>query len=199
MALDYKQEIERKLIHLSSFWMVAVVYFLSEGWAIGFFSAAAAFVLVSEYIAYKKPRSWFAKGYSRIFTRVLRDKEKRKFFRFSGAPYVLIAALLLVVFCPKVVTMFALSVLFISDSMAALVGKSIGRHRLFGHKTWEGTAAFILSGFVVVGIFYACCGLSIPLAVIGVLLGCLGDLSNETIHVDDNLSIPLLVAAPFLF
>ncbi|MBQ4472505.1 MAG: hypothetical protein II942_04625 [Alphaproteobacteria bacterium] len=198
MPLDYKQEIERKLIHLSSFWMVAAVYFLSEGWAIGFFSVAAAFVLVSEYAAYKHPKSLFAKGYNCIFARVLRDKEKKKFFRFSGAPYVLIAALLLVVFCPKIVTMFALSVLFISDSMAALVGKSIGKHRLFGRKTWEGTTAFVLSGLVVAGVFYACCGLSIPLAVVGVLLGCLGDLSNETIHVDDNLSIPLLVALPFL-
>ena len=199
MAFDLKHEISRKLIHLSSFWIVALIWIISRGWAIVLLSLVAAFVLVSEYLVYKKSDSIFTRIYQKLFGYFLRDKEKGKGFHYSGAPYVLVAALILVILFPKIVAMFGMSVLLICDTVAAIVGRSVGRHPLVGHKTWEGTFAFIMGGIVVVSVFFLFTSLPFSTMFIGVLLGTLGDLFNEKLHVDDNLSIPLLTVLPFLF
>ena len=197
MAFSLKQEILRKLIHLSSFWIVGLIWVCPRMLAIILISLVTGFVLVTEYAAYKN--AICARIYHILFSPVLREKEKTDVFGFSGAPYVLLAALLLVILMPKVVAMFAISVLLLSDTMAALVGRALGRHRLIGKKTWEGTLAFLFVGFMICLIFYAGFGLPIGLAFLGVCLGCLGDLLNDYVHVDDNFSIPLLTALPFLF
>jgi len=199
MAVDFKHEVLRKLIHLSSFWIVALIWWFPKIWSILILGFVTIFVLVAEYETYKQSDSICAHIYKALFGRILRDNEKEESFHYSGAPYVLIAALILVVVFPRSVAMFALTVLLISDSMAALVGRSLGRHPLVGHKTWEGTSAFIFSGLLVSGIFYVYAALPLPLMCMGVVLGALGDLYNEKLHVDDNLSIPLLTALPFLF
>ena len=196
MAFTLKQELLRKLIHLSSFWIVFAIWFLPRVWCILFLCAITIFVLVSEYETHKN--SLCARIYRFLFSPVLREKEKDAVFGFSGAPYVLIAALALVIIVSKSVAIFALSVLLISDSSAALMGRAFGRHHLIGHKTVEGTMAFLLSGFLISFLFQYTTYLPLNLCFCGVFLGCLGDLFNEKIHIDDNLSIPLLTALPFL-
>ena len=196
MSFSLKQELLRKLIHLSSFWIVGLVWFLPRVWSILALSVITAFVLMTEYEAYKN--SICARIYRVLFSPVLREKEKGDVFGFSGAPYVLVAALLLVIIMPKAVAMFALSVLLVSDSSAAIVGRAVGRHKLLGKKTFEGTAAFLLTGMIICFLFNWGFELPIGIAFVGVCLGCLGDLFNEKVYIDDNLSIPLLTALPFL-
>ena len=195
---DLKHEILRKLIHLSSFWIVAVMAFFPRVYVIVLLSLVAAFVLVAEYEAYKKKDSLSARIYRKFFGHILREKEKDEAFHYSGAPYVLVAALILSIVFVKPVAMFAMSILLLCDTMAALVGRAMGRHRLVGHKTWEGTFAFIATGMIVAYIFVLLFDLPILVMSIGVVLGALGDLYNEQLHVDDNLSIALLTALPFL-
>ncbi|MBQ3695909.1 MAG: phosphatidate cytidylyltransferase [Alphaproteobacteria bacterium] len=197
MAFNLKQEFLRKLIHLSSFWMVAMVWLLPRVWCILMLCTITTIVLIAEYETHKN--SLCGRIYRFLFSSVLREKEKDAAFGFSGAAYVLIAALLLVVIMPKVVVMFALSVLLLCDTAAALVGRAIGHYRIIGKKTIEGTVAFVLSGMIVCMLFNWGFGLPVYRALIGVFLGCMGDLLNEKIHIDDNLSIPLLTALPFLF
>lgn len=197
MAFSLKQEFFRKLIHLSSFWIIGLIWLCPRLWAILLLSIVTFIVLVAEYETRKN--SLCARIYRILFFPVLREKEKDSSVGFSGASYVLLAALILVIVVPKVVGMFALSVLLLSDTMAALVGRAMGRHRLIGKKTWEGTLAFLLTGLVVCLVFNYFFGLPFDLALMGVYFGCLGDLFNDRIHVDDNMSIPLLAALPFLF
>lgn len=199
MAFSLKQEISRKLIHLSSFWIVGMIYFVPRTWCIVVLSLLSAFVLISEYEVYKRTASFFARTYKFLFSRILREQEKDISFHYSGAPYVLIASLILVIVMQKPVAMFSLCVLLLSDTMAALVGRSIGQHKLIGKKTWEGTIAFLCTGFLICLLFEWSFGLPIHLLFLGVCLGCLGDLFNCHIHIDDNLSIPILTALPFLF
>lgn len=199
MAFSFRQEILRKLIHLSSFWIVAFIWYFSPTWGIILLSLLSAFVLVAEYETFRKQDSCCAKIYRRLFMSVLRDEEQDGQFRLSGAPYVLISALILLVLVPKSVAMFALSVLLICDAMAALIGRRFGKHRLFGKKTYEGTLAFLISGFGIAFLFYYHLDFNLWKACIGVCLGCMGDLFNKKLHMDDNLSIPLLTALPFLF
>lgn len=197
MAFSLKQEILRKLIHLSSFWIVGLIWVCPRLLAIILLSLVSVVVLIAEYETHKN--SLCARVYRVLFSPVLREKESDSSFGFSGAPYVLLASLILVILMKKPVAMFALSVLLLSDTMAALVGRAIGRHKLMGKKTWEGTAAFLVTGFVVCFVFCWGYGLPMNLAFMGVCLGCLGDLFNNKVHIDDNLSIPLLTALPFLF
>ena len=199
MAVDFKHEVLRKLIHLSSFWIVALIWWFPKIWSILILGFVTIFVLVAEYETYKQSDSICAHIYKALFGRILRDNEKEESFHYSGAPYVLIAALILVIIFPKIVAMFALSILLISDTMAALIGRRFGRHRLVGHKTWEGTLAFLDSGFFVTFLFVLFGNMSFQICIVSVFFGCLGDLFNEKLHVDDNLSIPLLAALPFLF
>lgn len=197
MAFSFKQELLRKLIHLSSFWIVGLIWICPRLLSVVLLSIVSVVVLIAEYETHKN--SICARVYRLLFSPVLREKESNSSFGFSGAPYVLLAALILVIVMPKYVAMFVLSVLLLSDTMAALVGRAVGRHRLVGKKTWEGTSAFLITGFIVCLIFNWAFGLPLNLAFMGVCLGCLGDLFNDKVHIDDNLSIPLLTALPFLF
>jgi len=197
MAFSLKQELLRKLIHLSSFWIVGLIWVCPRLLAIILLSLVSVVVLMAEYETHKN--SLCARIYRFLFSPVLREKESNSSFGFSGAPYVLLAALILVMVMKRPVAMFALSVLLLSDTMAALVGRAIGRHKLIGKKTWEGTCAFLIAGFVVCWIFNWGFGLPLVRSMLGVCLGCLGDLFNDKLHIDDNLSIPLLAALPFLF
>ena len=197
MPLSLKHEFLRKLIHLSSFWIVGLVWVCPKTWSILLLSAITVFVLVTEYAAHKN--SVCMRVYHFLFSSVLREKESYATLGFSGAAYVLLAALILVIIMPKMVAMFALSVLIFSDTMAALIGRAYGRHKLVGKKTWEGTMAFLISGWCICALFVHYGHLPLDPAFFGVFLGCLGDLFNDKVHIDDNLSIPLLAALPFLF
>ena len=108
MAFSIKQELLRKLIHLSSFWIVGLIWCLPRVWAILVLSLITAFVLMMEYETHKNSVCDYI--YRFLFSPVLREKEKDVAFGFSGAPYVLIAALILVILFPKYVAMFGVSV-----------------------------------------------------------------------------------------
>ena len=198
MSLTCKREALRKLVHLSSFWMVAVIYFVPHLWCVLIFSILTAFVLMSEYEVYRQRHSFVSKLYRWLFMGILRQKEKGVGFHLSGASYVLMAALFLVIICSKELAMFGLSVLIVCDTMAALVGKTMGRFHLVECKTLEGTLSFIFSGFLIALLFNNLFGFNLIKMFVGVILASILELYNEKIHVDDNLSIPLAAVMPFL-
>jgi glycerol-3-phosphate acyltransferase PlsY len=75
-------------------------------------------------------------------------------------------------------------ILVISDSLAALIGKSIGKIKI-GDKTLEGTLAFVISAtaiaYVIQGNFLE----SLFVAV------CVGVLEVLPLDINDNITIPL--------
>lgn len=199
MALTFRQEIFRKMVHLSSFWIVLLIYFAPVFWNIIIFSCLTLVSLATEYESKKHSSSFISYCYKRLFSQILRDPEKNSFCHLSGAPYIFAAALICVIFYSRYVAMFAMTILFICDAVAALVGKKYGHKRLVGHKTREGTLAFIVSGILIALIFNISFDISLYKMVWGVLLASLGELFNKHIHLDDNLSIPILSGLPFLF
>ncbi len=198
MAFDYKQEVFRKLIHLSSFWMVAFIALVPRVWAVAFFALASVVSVTTEYVVYRRPDSLLARLYGKVFARVLRDKERAVRFRLSGGPYVFVAAFVLALLATKEQAMFGLSVLLLCDTLAALIGRRFGKHKIMGKKSLEGTAAFLAGGVLLTVVFAAFGTLSPHLMLAGVMLGCMGDLLNEKCHIDDNFSIPILACLPFL-
>ena len=195
MEITYKQEILRKLIHLSSLWMVAAIYFLPKYMSSSLFFSLFLLNILLEYGAYRK---WtlFYKVYHTLFHKMLRDKERKNKFHFSGAPYVLAAAFLSSLLFHKEIAMVALSIMLLSDTAAALVGRKWGKHKINEKtKSLEGALAFYSVGVFTL-LFYALFFSFTPSLVfgglIGIILATFAEIYENKIHIDDNLSIPLI-------
>jgi len=116
---------------------------------------------------------------------VVRKKEQS---RLVGSTYFMIGACLCVWLLDKPIAMVSLLVLIISDTLAALVGTSLGRIHLFGAKTLEGSIAFLLSAVLIV---YLYPGIPLLWGLTGAVLATLVELLP--LRVDDNLLIPLVM------
>jgi dolichol kinase len=130
----------------------------------------------------------------KIFGFLLRKHEvdsKKK--NLNGATYVFISALLCVIIFPKVLFITAFTVLIVSDSMAALIGRKFGKHR-FLSKSLEGTLAFFISATIVV-LFTPKIEYVFTEYLIGIIAAAVGAIVENVSFgfADDNLSIPLSV------
>lgn len=192
--ITYTQEILRKLIHLSSLWMVASLALLPRAVNTCLFAALLVFQIAIEYGHHKK---WplLTATYGRFFGNMLRESEKGRQFRLSGAPYVLAAALMVTLLFEKTIAMVALSTMLIGDTCAALVGRRFGRHKINnGSKSIEGAAAFWLSSTAVLAFFVFTFRQPTTFAImglIGITLAMLAEIYEKQVRMDDNFSIPL--------
>ena len=112
--------------------------------------------------------------------------------RLNGATYVLLSATICVLFFPKLITITAFTILIVSDSTAALVGKKFG-NRPFFKKTRMGSLAFFISSLLVVAVTPKFEG-SWGEYVIGIAGGVVGTFIEAlSVDIDDNLSIPVAI------
>ncbi|MEK7316984.1 MAG: hypothetical protein AAB011_12450, partial [Candidatus Eisenbacteria bacterium] len=131
-------ELKRKAIHLASL-VIPLGYFASPAaWYVWWERALLASVILSlaiEVFRLNHPRTRHV--FRHFFGELLRNHEEATLL---GSTYLLIACLLSIHLFPKPVAVLALSFLILGDTMAAIVGKSVGRVRIFG-KTLEGSLA----------------------------------------------------------
>lgn len=176
----------RKSIHLSS-----LVIPFSYRYIIGFDNRRLAFALLllsfTISLVVEFYRFWqkdFRRTFHRVFGLILRRHEMKD---FTGATYMLFAAMLCVAFLSPVIASCAVAFLSIGDTFAALVGMNFGKRKLGkSSKSLEGSLACFAS-CLAFGLFWLN---NPPLAFIGALVATLAELSN--LPVDDNLRIPLL-------
>ena len=106
---------------------------------------------------------------------------------------------------PVPVALAAAAMLALGDGMSALVGRSVGRHKIWYNrkKSWEGSMGGLLSGFL--GAFllmqwYAVdTGSDYPLPLIAVvcLLGAAFAMLGESLpNIQDNMVVPIFAAVP---
>ncbi|MGN0903729.1 MAG: diacylglycerol/polyprenol kinase family protein [Alphaproteobacteria bacterium] len=197
MEISYRQEVLRKLVHLSSLWMTAAIYFLHPIDAAILFSVLLAVNITVEY-GFHKGWPVCRAIYGRFFGKMLRDGENASEFHLSGAPYVLMAALDVVVIFPKLIAMISLSVMLIGDTAAALFGRKFGRHKINGgRKSVEGAAAFFVASTVVLVFFIVLFDLPLRFfiaGVVGIFAAMLAEIYEKQLRLDDNFSITLCVA-----
>ncbi|MDO8550779.1 MAG: dolichol kinase, partial [Ignavibacteria bacterium] len=147
-TINYRDELVRKLIHLFSLSIPIVYYFISRETAIlilGILTSAALFIDLGRYFSPS-----LGKIFYKIFGFLLRKHEvNHEKKNLNGATYVLMSALICVIILPKVLFITAFSILIISDSLAALIGRRFGR-RKFLSKSFEGTLAFFISASIVI-------------------------------------------------
>jgi len=191
--LDLRYEIARKAIHLSSLSIPVIYWFISRELAllllVPLFSGFFLIDLLKNF--FTPVSTWYYK----TFDSMLRTHElKQTKAHLNGATYIVMAALLLVLFFPKIIAVTAFSLVAVSDTLAAIIGKSFGKHR-FGQKSVEGSVAFLLSALAVISIVP---GLNFSVGIIMALTATLTEAFIVRIGVfkiDDNLSIPLVSAA----
>lgn len=191
--LEFRYEVARKAIHLSSLSIAVIYCHISRELALLLLLPLfGGFFLVD---LLKNVAGPVSEWYHRTFGAMLRSHElEEEKMHFNGATCITFSALLLVLLFPKVLAVAAFAMVSVSDTMAALVGKRFGRHR-FGHKSLEGSAAFLASSLLIV---FVMPGLDpwagAAMAVAATLTEAL-DPRIGGFKIDDNLTIPLSSAA----
>lgn len=125
---------------------------------------------------------------SKITGKMVRGHEKAG--DFTGATYILLSVCATVALFSKPIAVAALAFIIVGDTLAALVGRKIGRLK-FGHKTVEGTLACLV-GTIAVACFVALFvpGLPLKIGIIGAVVATITEAFS--FGIDDNVSVPLV-------
>lgn len=146
--ISFASELKRKMIHISSSWIAFAYLFLNK--EIMLIILGAAFIGCLLFDVFRVYSKSFNKFYLKYIGPVLRSHEYHiKKITFTGATYLMFAALLCVIIFPKEVAIAAILLMTIGDAAAAIVGKSFGKVNIFT-KTLEGSIAFFVSGIIIV-------------------------------------------------
>ncbi|MDP4220805.1 MAG: dolichol kinase [Bacteroidota bacterium] len=186
-------ELMRKVIHLLSLSIPIGYFYLGYSTTLWILIPLTLFALFMDYGRYYI--KWIDKFVKWSFGSILREHERdssRKLL--SGGSYVLISACICILLFPKIVAITAFSILIISDTSSALIGRKFGKN-YFLDKSLEGTTAFILSAWIVVLFTPKVNGIwqEYVIAFIAAAIGGIVEAMSVRLHVDDNFSIPLSV------
>lgn len=191
-TIHYRDELVRKLIHLFSLSIPVIYYFIPTSTSITILICFTIFALIVDGGRFISKS--FAKIFYKLFSFLLRkhemDKEKKN---LTGATYVLLSALICALIFPKVIFVTAFTILIISDSTAALIGRKFGKTR-FLRKSLVGTLSFFISASIVV--FFTPKVGNFPLEyLMGFIAAFIGAIVENVSYgiADDNLTIPLSV------
>ena len=190
-TIDYRYEIVRKGIHLFSLSIPTIYFFISQQLALCLLLPITAAFIGVDVARYYIPAvsRWFYRWFGWLLRRHETDTSRKQ---LTGASNVLISACLCVLLFPKVIAINAFTILIISDTTSALVGRRFGRHRFFA-KSLEGSLAFFISAVMVILIAPKVSRLPAEY-VIGIIAAAIGAVVEALpIRIDDNLSIPLAV------
>jgi len=147
-TINYRDEILRKGIHMISLSIPIVYYFITKELALYILVPVMLFSLTIDYGRYysKTIEEFVKKFFGFLMRKHEWDKKKKN---LSGATYVLISAVFVVIVFPKVFVITGFAVLIIGDVAAALIGRRYGTTK-FLFKSLQGTLAFfVFSCFVV--------------------------------------------------
>lgn len=189
----YRQEVLRKLIHLSSLWMPVAILQFDTVWAVAIFSVALFFVLFFE-IA-RKRKGQLALTLNRLFGSVIRQQERAS-LRLTGAPYVLAAAILLCLAFSPIIAATALAIALTGDTAAALIGRRYGWTRI-GNKSLQGSIGFFVAGIATVGFIAAVTHQPLAFILSGIaaaFIAAVAELYARVLLLDDNLTVPFAAA-----
>ncbi len=120
-------------------------------------------------------------------------------YYLTGSTYYILGMMVIVLVFPPHACQAAVLVLAFADPAATIAGKILGGRKLLGEKSIAGTTAFFVTAFIVSMVFFALAQ-SWLLSTRGVLAalimagsGTMAEMLGDS--VDDNLTIPIAVAA----
>ena len=184
MALFRKDELKRKTFHILTLIYIGAYYFFSARLVIIALALLVLVVIVGEIM--RKKNAVFNKWILKILGGVHRDEEVNK---ISGLPWTLLGSLLvMVLFKDKDLVLVTLLYMAFGDAIAALVGKTYGKHRILGKKTLEGSASCLVVCFFIGIAFFDC-----KIAFVSALFMTVIELIPWPLN--DNFWIPVLTAS----
>ncbi len=202
-----REEIARKLLHLFALVMPIGIFYFPKWNFPGYLVALVLGTVLTASIIIEMLRFKFPhvqKLFFTLFGSMLREEETVK---TTGSTYVIGAALLCSLLFYKYphVSFIALTLFILGDGIAAIVGLSIGRIKLVGKKSLEGSlACFILCLALFYGVFPFIPGLLDPwngkIPVVIAITTSLAITIFELIPlkitpkliVNDNLAVPVI-------
>ena len=193
--IKFYAEIARKTVHLSSLWMPFLYLYSTKETMLLILFPLTFFALVIDISRRFLPSLNYV--VTKFFGYMMRKEEKED-FAFSGATCLLVASSLTIMLFSREVAIFALTILMISDSCAALIGRKFGRTNLMD-KTLEGSLSFVFSAILIYFfyIFFYQFSLPISIALLAIFMASIAELFAKKIHIDDNFTIPLAIGLVF--
>ncbi|MCL1971668.1 MAG: hypothetical protein FWG57_01615 [Endomicrobia bacterium] len=143
-----KDELKRKGFHLLLLIYVFGYWYLPKSTVILGLAIAVAAVASLEFLRLKVPvcNDFFCKNFKGFY----REEEAKK---VSGILGTLSGALITILLFPnKYMVMASFLYLAFGDAFAALIGKTFGKHKIFGGKSLEGSAACFVA-CLIAGLF----------------------------------------------
>ncbi|WP_338100354.1 diacylglycerol/polyprenol kinase family protein [Methanolapillus africanus] len=186
---SYRQEVKRKLLHMTSFVFVIFIYLTTKQTAclvIGFLFVA---LVAAEQLCRMFPALNNIK--IRFFSSVLRENEK------SGnvsSVWFLLGCFLSVLLFSKEVAMIGITILIFGDAFAALIGKRFGKHKFKNGKSLEGTLGFIGVSIIFLIAYFFILDLTMSftlMAAVSIIAASIVEIYTKQLKLDDNLTIPL--------
>lgn len=191
-SIKYRDEIIRKMIHLCSLSIPIIAAQIPRQTSVMILAIVTTVAIVLDISRHFHPTT--SKLFYTIFGFMLRDHERdQKKKNLNGATYVLLSGLICLIIFPQKIFTTAFTVLIISDTTAALVGRKFGTHK-FLSKSLEGTLAFFISAVIVVFVTPKADYLPIEY-VFGIVTVAIGAIVENVSYgwADDNFSIPISV------
>ncbi|HBE73904.1 MAG TPA: hypothetical protein DDW31_07470 [candidate division Zixibacteria bacterium] len=192
--MTIQREIRRKAFHIMAGMSIPVIYYvfmvLERTWMATWILVAATLGILAVDII--RLRHQFVKIiFIDFFGPMMRRHE---ISALTGATYLMISSLVCVLVFSDGVAIAAVSYLVIGDSLAAVVGRSLGRTKFF-EKSFEGAGAGLL-GCLAVGTLIVL----LPETGLGYLQMAAGALTAIVVEMlpiplDDNIRIPLASGA----
>ncbi|WP_297519636.1 diacylglycerol/polyprenol kinase family protein [Thermococcus sp.] len=195
-----QSEIKRKSLHLTGLVVPVLYYLFGREMTLTFIALAFfIFVILEPFRIIEELRDRVKRRLriyvdEEVFER-MEDLERRideitrehERYRVAAHIYFAAASFTIVYFFPREIAVGAISVATVGDALAAIVGKSLGRHRFSNGKSLEGSLAFFISGFAILWPL-----VGFPLAAVGALTGTLVEFYN--LPPDDNFSNQISMA-----
>ncbi|MBR2273574.1 MAG: hypothetical protein IJ864_01915 [Alphaproteobacteria bacterium] len=189
---DYRHEVYRKGIHLSSLWIPALIYYGGTMIASAIFLLLMIGELLLEYGNYKKWK-WARLLFKLPFLLVMRSNERQhQHFTITGGVYVLASSLICALLFTPTIAAISITVMLISDTLAALVGKAVGQRKIYKNKTLEGSVAFFISSLIIMMLFNPLRTFNYA-SVIACFAAAFMELFEQWFELDDNFSVPLII------
>ena len=177
--ISLKNEIARKIIHLSSIIIPIFLLFYGREVTLLYLLPITIFFLVLDILRIRSKN--FKSLYNYFFISITRKNESKK---LTGASYVFLSSLIIIYFFPENIAAISLFIMVISDTVAAIFGRIYGTIKI-RNKTLEGSLAFFMSSFII--ILFAI-DINLFLATISILIATFTELYSP---FDDNLSVPI--------
>ena len=159
--LTYRQEVYRKILHISTCLAIAIcTYFFGKHAIIPWIIAIA---IIFPIIDYSRKYFSFLNHISNIFFKII--TRPHEYQGLSGASWVLLGAGTTLYIFNEKIAIIAILILGLSDSASALIGIKYGNTHLF-NKSLEGSLAFLISTYIILFLFsneisifniYVCC------------------------------------------